>query len=224
MAKPCADGCGAVRILQVHELAPVELGVLQESRFFAPLRVIVPEFFAHVGEFDPGVDKHAVAVAGFDEPVEVFIAFGIGIVEMPGGDMERADTGLTPAFGEIVGISAHAVGIVEKGPEVRGAHGGFKAEAGKGLHEVGEAFVARRTWIEGDPKDGSFADAHACDERGCGPPVFREDASGRGDVITREADGLVPDDGQRGVVDVCQMNDGNGFAARTESEAGGERG
>ena len=56
----------AIAIGQVHELAPIELGVLQKGGFFAPLGMRGPEFTADVGQLDPGVNQDAVTVAGFD--------------------------------------------------------------------------------------------------------------------------------------------------------------
>ncbi len=50
-----ADGLDGIAVLQIHQLAPVELRVLQCSRSFAPLRMVVPEFFADMRQFDPGV-------------------------------------------------------------------------------------------------------------------------------------------------------------------------
>ena len=73
----------AIAVLQVHELAPVELGVLQDGGFFAPLGMIVPELLADMRQFDPGVDQNAVPVAGFDKMFQIVVVLGVGVVEMP---------------------------------------------------------------------------------------------------------------------------------------------
>ena len=65
-------------VLQVHQLAPVELSILQDGGFLAPFRVIVPELFADVRQFDPGVDQDAVAMAGLDQTFQILVARGIG--------------------------------------------------------------------------------------------------------------------------------------------------
>ena len=147
-----ANGRGAVAVLQVHELSPVELGVLQDGGFFAPLRMIVPELFADVRQFDPGVDQNAVAMAGLDEVLQIVVAFGVGVVEVPRSDVQRADARLAPALGEIVGIGARAIRIIEEGPEAGAAKSGFEAEIGERLHQVGKPLVAVRAGTGRDPE------------------------------------------------------------------------
>ena len=212
----------AIAVLQVHELAPVELGVLQDGGLLAPFGMIVPEFLADVRQFDPGVDQNAVAMAGVDEVLQVFVAFGIGVVEMPGRDVQGADAGFAPALGEIIGIGARPVGIIEKGPQAGAAEGGPEAQVGQRLHQVGEAFVAVGAGIGGDPQDGAGTEAQSGDERRASPAVFGEDARFGGDFVAWEFEGVAPDDRQGWVVDVDQMNDGYGFRLRAKAEAGGE--
>ena len=57
LARPCDTAAKQSRIAQVHELAPVELGVLQDGGLLAPLRMIVPEFFADVRQLQPHVHQ-----------------------------------------------------------------------------------------------------------------------------------------------------------------------
>ena len=114
--------------------------------------MIVPEFLADVRQFDPGVNQNAVAMAGLDEVLQVFVALGVGIVEMPRSHVQGADARLAPARGEIVGIGARAIRIVEERPEAGAAKRGFEAEIGQRLHQVGKALVAVRAGTGRDPE------------------------------------------------------------------------
>ena len=58
-ARPATTAREAVAIGQVHQLAPVELRVLQQRGLLAPLGMIVPELLADVRQFEPGVDQDA---------------------------------------------------------------------------------------------------------------------------------------------------------------------
>jgi len=102
------DFSGAVAIGEVHELAPVEVGVLEEGGFFAPFGMIVPELFGDVREFDPGVDEDGAAMAGVDQFCEILVALRVGLVIVPGGDLESADAGGAPTVGHVIGIGAKA--------------------------------------------------------------------------------------------------------------------
>ena len=57
----------AIGVLQIHQLAPVELRVLLERRLFAPFRMHVPELLTHVRKLDPGVNQNALAMAGVNQ-------------------------------------------------------------------------------------------------------------------------------------------------------------
>ena len=105
-----------IRVLQIHELAPIELRVLPDGGLFAPSGMIRPEFFADVRKLEPGVDQNGVAMAGFDEGFEIGVPSGIGLDVVPGCDVQNADAGLTPAPGEIVYVGTNAIRGVEKGP------------------------------------------------------------------------------------------------------------
>ena len=48
-------------------------------------------------------------MAGLDQTVQIVVALRIGFVVMPRGDVQRADAGLPPAFGEVVQIDAGAI-------------------------------------------------------------------------------------------------------------------
>ena len=95
-----------IRILQVHQLAPIKLRVLTERGLLAPSRMIRPKFLANVGQFEPGVYKNRITVAGFDQFFQVFILRGIGIGIVPGCDVQSANSRLPPAFGEIIDVRA----------------------------------------------------------------------------------------------------------------------
>ncbi len=125
---PVRNGGEAIRIVQVHQLAPVELGVLQNGGFLAPLGMIVPEFFADVRQFQPDVNQDRLAVAGFDQAAQVFVGLGRRFVVVPAGDVQRADAGFAPALGEIIQIDARAIGAVEESPQALAAEGRLHAE------------------------------------------------------------------------------------------------
>ena len=62
-----ADRAEALAIGQVHQLAPIQLRVLQHGGLLAPFRVIGPELLADVRQFEPGVHQDALAMAGLDQ-------------------------------------------------------------------------------------------------------------------------------------------------------------
>ena len=210
-------GAEAIAIGEVHELAPIELGVLQDGGFFAPLGMIVPELLADVRQFEPGVDQDAVGVAGVDEALEVGVAFGIGLVEVPGGDVQRGDAGVAPARGEVVEIDAQAVGGIEEGPQAGGAEGRVEAQVGEGLQQVGEALVAALAGRDGEPEDGARAAAEAGQQGGAGPAFFGEDFGFGGDFEAGQFEALFPDDGQLGQVHVFEAADAARFPWWRES-------
>ena len=96
------------------------------------------------GKLDPCVNQNAVAMAGLDQRLQIFVALRIGIVEVPGCGVHRADTGVAPAFGQIIGIGAGAVGVIEERPEPWSAKGWRETEIGKRLHQIRKAFIAVR--------------------------------------------------------------------------------
>ena len=99
----------AVAVGEIHELAPVELRVLKDRGFLAPLGMIVPEALADVGQLEPGVDQDGAAMAGGDEAAQVFVALGVGLEVVPGGGVDRGNAGALPAFGQVVEVGAQAV-------------------------------------------------------------------------------------------------------------------
>ena len=94
-------------------------------------------------------------MAGLDQTFQIVVALGIGVVEMPGGDVQRADAGCAPARGEIVEIDARAIGVIEEGPQAGGAKRSVEAEIGERLQQVGKALVAVLAGIGGDPQDSA---------------------------------------------------------------------
>ena len=215
---------GALGIGEVHEFAPIELGVLEEGGFFAPFGVIGPELFGDVGEFDPGVDENGATVGGFDEFVEVFVALGIGVVIVPGGDVEGSDAGGAPAFGEVIGVGAEAVGGVKEGPEAAGFERGFEAKGSEGLQDVGEAFVAILAGGDVEPEDGAAAEAETGGHGSVGPAFAGEDFGRRRDGVDGEIERAFPDDGERFVVGIANLAGLNSFYCWGEAEGSGEFG
>src|SRR5438067_1299557 len=109
LPQPGPNYRGTIPILKVHELAPVELCILQDSGFLAPLRMIAPEFFTHMRQLDPCVHQHSMAMASTDQALQIFVAFRIGVVKMPGCDMQGADSGSAPALGKVVEVGSRSI-------------------------------------------------------------------------------------------------------------------
>src|SRR5437763_636246 len=86
------SGVEAIVAGEVHELAPVQLRVLEDGRLFASLGMIVPEFLADVGKLEPGVDQDAFPMTGRDQVLQIDIALFIRFVEVPRGYVQRSDT------------------------------------------------------------------------------------------------------------------------------------
>ena len=182
-----------------------------------------PELLADVRQLDPRVHQDAVPVASFDQLPQIFVARGVGVVEMPRRRMQRADAGRAPAFREIVGIGARAVRVVEKRPQPGSPERRPKAEIRQRLHEVRKAFVAVGARIGGNPENGSLAELVARLDGRAGPAFLCEDMRGRRNLVARKVDSLAPDHRQRRVVFVDDVYGRHGRAARRKSEAGGER-
>ena len=92
----------SIPVGQVHQLAPVQLGVLKQRGFFAPLRMLLPELVADVRQLKPGVDQDAVAVAGVDQVAQVFVGLRVGLPVVPRGDVQRGDSGCAPLGREVI--------------------------------------------------------------------------------------------------------------------------
>src|SRR5262249_51687203 len=99
-AHTAGDLAETLAVSEVHELAPIQLRVLENGGLFAPLGMIDPELFADVRQLEPRVDENPFAVTGLDELPQVSVLLGVGIVEMPCGDLESGNPGLAPTRGE----------------------------------------------------------------------------------------------------------------------------
>ena len=218
------DGLGAVGAGEVHELAPIEVGVLADGGLLAPLGMIVPEAFADVRQLDPGVDQDAVAVAGVDQVAQLGVALGVGLPVVPGGDVESGDAGVAPPGGEIIEIDAEAVGGIEEGPEVAGADGRREAHIDEGVREEGEAVVGARAGRGGEPEEAAGAGFETGEERGALPAFAGEDAGGGRDVEDGEIELLFPDDVETRLARVNHAADGDAFGGGDEAEGAGGRG
>src|SRR6185436_16934459 len=102
LAHAARGGAEALTVLEVHQFAPIEVGVLEDGGFLTPFRMIGPEFLADVGQFEPGVYQDALAMSGFDELLEVGVLLRAGFEKMPGGNVQRSDARLAPASGEVI--------------------------------------------------------------------------------------------------------------------------
>ena len=180
--------------------------------------MVVPKLLADVGQFEPGVDQDAVGVAGGDQALEIGVALGIGIVEMPGGHVQGGDAGIAPACGEVVEVHAQAVGGIEEGPQARGAEGRVEAEIGKSVQQVGEALVAALTWRNGQPEDCAQSAAEAGQHGRAGPAIFGEDFGFGGHFVARQFEAFFPHDRQFGQVDVFEAGDLDVFLGSAETE------
>lgn len=168
------------------------MGVLQRAGLLAPLGMILPELFADVREFDPGIDQDGVAVAGLDERSKVLIALGIRLPVMPRGDVQRGGPARAPAPGKEFGIGAEAVGGVEEEPQVAGLGERLRAQRPKRLNQIGIALVALFAQRSGGPEDKAFAVAPAGGERRAGPALTGEDARVRRQRKNRQIKRFLP--------------------------------
>jgi hypothetical protein len=137
---------------------------------------------------------------------------------VPGSDLESGDAGGAPARGEIVEIDTSAIGGIEEGPEARRTEGGAQTEIGESLQDVGETFITAVAGAGADPQNSTAAAGIPGNERGSGPALFREDLRGFRDVKFVQLDGLLPDDGELGAVNILDVDDGDGVASGAEAE------
>ena len=148
---PLRNGGEAIGIVQVHQLAPVQLRVLQDGGFLAPLGMRIPKLLADMRQFEPHVNQDRFAMAGFDQPTQVFVGLGVRLVVVPAGDVNRPDAGITPAVGEVIEIDARAVRAIEESPQALGVEGRLHAQVVQSLQQVREPFVSFFAGRDGDP-------------------------------------------------------------------------
>ena len=135
--------------------------------------MLVPELFAHVRQFEPGIDQDRLAVAGFDQPAQIFVGLGVLLVVMPAGHVQRADAGFAPALGEIIEIDARAIGAIEEGPQALAAEGRLARRdrgglaAGRGSAHILPCRAGRRSTARRPSRDA------APPSRAHGPSVRR---------------------------------------------------
>ena len=91
------------------EVPPIEVRILAGGGLLAQLRMVLPEAFAYMRKFEPGVNGDGPLVASRDQPLEIGVALRIRFVIVPGRNVESADAGFTPAVGEVVQIDAQAI-------------------------------------------------------------------------------------------------------------------
>ena len=101
---PAADRAEALPVVQIHELTPVQVRVLEHGGLLAPLRVVVPELLADVRQFEPRIHQDSPPVAGLDQRPQVPVALGVRLEEMPCGHVQRRDARLAPALREVVQV------------------------------------------------------------------------------------------------------------------------
>src|ERR1700677_1100502 len=117
-----------------------------------------------------------MAMAGFDQALQVFIPRRIAVVEMPRCNVERTDTGFPPSRGEIIRIGSRAVRIIEECPQVGTARRGFESKVSQRLHEVRKALIAVLAGRRGNPQDRAGTDSLSGDQWRGRPAILREDA------------------------------------------------
>ena len=184
--------------------------------------MLVPELFADVGEFYPGVDQDRAFVAGLNQLTEVLVATGVAVVIVPGGDVDGSDAGAPPAFGEVVGVDAQPVGGIEEGPEATAAIGGLEAEVGEGLESIGESFVARFTGGDGEPEHRPGTAPDAGHEGGVRPAFASIDCRVGRHFVLRQVDRFFPDDGELRIGAVDDALRGDALGGGPDAQGFGE--
>ena len=207
-----------IAICEIHELAPIELGVLQHGGLLAPFGMIVPEFLADVRKLEPGVNENSLPMAGGDQRIEVSIALRVRFIEMPGGDVQRSDSRGSPARGEIIDIHTHPVGVVEERPQPARAERRVEPEIGQRVQQVGKALISLLARTDRDPEDRARAPPVSGQHRRPGRALGRKHLRGAGNRETRRIDGLLPNDRQRGTARIDNAAYVNALFATLKSE------
>src|SRR4051812_10168882 len=117
----------ALRVFEIHQLPPIQLGILTGGRFFAPLRVVRPEIFTDVRKFEPNVDEDRIAMTGRNQLLQVFVLCGIGFHSVPTRYMEDAHARGAPTLCEIVNVRTNAISGIEERPQRGGLDWQFEA-------------------------------------------------------------------------------------------------
>ena len=215
-----ADGFDAVAILQVHELAPVELRVLQDGGLLAPGRMVVPELLADVRQFDPGIDENAVAMAGLDEALSG---------TRPARDRSRrsatrrhAAPRFRPSASARRGSRDRRAFGTNSRRRPRGGSCERRARSRGPRAPASGRESARSRSAPGSAATHSTAPCPMREPATSGADVQRSFANTRalsGTSVARKFDRALPDDRQRGVVDIDQVHHGDRIRARLDSRS-----
>src|SRR5262249_34540623 len=141
-----------IAILKVDELAPIEMRLLEQSSLFAPLRMVIPEFLADVGELEPRIDQDTLTVRGGNHGAKVGIARLIAVEEFPRGDMQRGYSGFSPSRREVIEIDATPVRRVEESPQAIRTERRLEPQIHQAVQQVRQTLVAPFPWRDRDPQ------------------------------------------------------------------------
>ncbi len=171
--------------------------------------MILPEPLADVRQLEPGVDQDGVAVAGPYQAAQVFVALGVGLEVVPGGDLKRGDAGAPPAPGKILDVRAAAVGRIEEGPQPARRQRRIETQVAQSVQQVGQPLVPVRTGRRCDPEDGPGTALDSGQERRFLPALARKHAGFCGYFEYGQIQRFLPHDAQFGppqILDALNLN------------------
>ncbi len=182
------------RILQVHQLAPVELGILPVGRLLAPLGMLGPEGLADMRQLQPRIHQNGVPVAGSNQVAQELVLDRIGLHRMPTRYMQRAHARLSPTLRQVVHIGVNAVRRIEKRPKIGRLHGHVQAQVNSCLQQVGKTFGSGRPRPDCRPKHPPMGIAFAGYQGGGGPSFFHQNRKVGRQFHHGQGHRLLPDD------------------------------
>ena len=116
-------------------------------------------------------------MAGFDQMAQIFVGLRIGLPVMPGGDVQRADSGLRASAARN-NRDRRASGRRNRRTPTGARNGTERSRprSASACGEVGKALIAVRPGRRGDPQHRARASPESGDQRRFLPAFAREDA------------------------------------------------
>ena len=112
-----SHGLSAIGVGQIHQFAPIQVGILANRRLLAPLGVPGPKQFADVRQFQPRVNQNGVSMASLDQPLQILVLIRVGIIMLPCRYMQSPYACFAPSPGKVIDIGPLPVGSIEKRPQ-----------------------------------------------------------------------------------------------------------
>ena len=192
--------------------------VLTDRRFLPPLRMVVPELFAHVriqSRHRPG----SPAVTRLDQTLEIFVFLHIRIEKVPHRHMQRRDTGAPPTGREIVEIDAAPVRRIEESPQLTRLETRLSAQIRQRLHDVGESLMPLLAGRHRQPQGRTRALPHARHQRRAIPAFAAEDHRLLRQLVARNLHCAFPHDRELGIMSVDHAAGGYRLAGPVDNDA-----